>query len=122
MSGGAGSGYWSLVPVEQGVTDYSALSSSGSATTGVSSFTAAVAGTSKVMCLSCHRAHASGFDSMIRWYNNDSFVTEDGAYYTVANGTAPNSVAQAQKAYYDRPATDFAAFQRVLCNKCHAKD
>jgi hypothetical protein len=25
-------------------------------------------------------------------------------------------------AYYDRPATRFAAEQRSLCNKCHAKD
>jgi hypothetical protein len=27
-----------------------------------------------------------------------------------------------QKALYDRPATKFAPYQRVLCNKCHAQD
>jgi hypothetical protein len=30
--------------------------------------------------------------------------------------------AETQAAYYDRPATVFASYQRVLCNKCHAKD
>ena len=30
--------------------------------------------------------------------------------------------AETQAAYYDRPVTAFASYQRVLCNKCHAKD
>ena len=30
--------------------------------------------------------------------------------------------AETQAAYYDRPVTKFASYQRVLCNKCHAKD
>jgi len=116
-----GAAYWSLVPIEEGAAaTYSSLASDATNTAGIGYQAATTS--SVVMCLSCHRAHASGFDSMIRWYNNDSFVTEDSAYYTVANGSAPNSIAQAQKAYYDRPASDFAAFQRVLCNKCHAKD
>ena len=121
MSGGAAAGYWSLVPVEQGVTDYNALATSGSATNGTSTYTT-VDTNAKVMCLSCHRAHASAFNSMIRWYNSDSFVTEDSAYYTNANGSAPNTTAQASKAYYDRLPSKFAPYQRVLCNKCHAKD
>ena len=29
---------------------------------------------------------------------------------------------ETQAAYYDRPVTAFATYQRVLCNKCHAKD
>ena len=32
------------------------------------------------------------------------------------------SAAERQAAYYDRAPTQFAAYQRVLCNKCHAKD
>jgi hypothetical protein len=30
--------------------------------------------------------------------------------------------AETQAAYYDRAATTFASYQRVLCNKCHAQD
>jgi hypothetical protein len=30
--------------------------------------------------------------------------------------------AEVQAAMYDRDATTFAAYQKVLCNKCHAKD
>jgi hypothetical protein len=116
-----GSNYWSLVPIEEGSTaTYGSLATDATNTAGVGYQAATTS--SVVMCLSCHRAHASAFNSMIRWYNNDSFITEDSAYVTSANGTAPNSTAQATKAYYDRPATNFAAFQRVLCNKCHAKD
>ena len=32
------------------------------------------------------------------------------------------SIADWQAAYYDRPAALWATYQRVLCNKCHAKD
>lgn len=117
----SGSNYWSLVPVEEGAgATYASLATDATNTAGVGYQAATTS--SVVMCLSCHRAHASAFNSMIRWYNNDSFVTEDGAYVTNANGLAPNSTNQATKAYYDRPVTNFAAFQRVLCNKCHAKD
>jgi hypothetical protein len=31
-------------------------------------------------------------------------------------------IADWSAAYYDRPSTQFATYQRVLCNKCHAKD
>ena len=114
-------GYTSLVPVEEGAAaTYASLASDATNTPGIG-YTTAQAG-AVVMCLSCHRAHATAFDSMIRWYNSDTFITEDAAYFTSANGSAPNTVAQAQKAYYDRPASKFADFQRVLCNKCHAKD
>jgi hypothetical protein len=29
---------------------------------------------------------------------------------------------ETRAAYYDRPATAFSPFQRLLCNKCHVKD
>ena len=32
------------------------------------------------------------------------------------------TVAEREAAYNDIPATDYASYQRVLCNKCHAKD
>jgi len=116
-------GYTSLVPVEVGAgAAYDAtLLSYATSTPGNETYNASTAA-SVVMCLSCHRAHASGFDSMIRWYNSDAFITEDGAYTTSANGNVQNGNTQAQMAYYKRPETGFALWQRVLCNKCHAKD
>lgn len=84
------------------------------------------------MCLSCHRAHASGFIDMLRWENEYEFITKVIAGATSYGGTdvaaTDNALSRgrlnAEKvaAYYDRPATQFATYQRVLCNKCHAKD
>lgn len=86
--------------------------------------------TSNVSCLSCHRAHASGFESMLRYSVANEFITvsdEGGnSVYGDPNvnaGVARGMSAKEQEAaYYDRPATKFAPFQRQLCNKCHAKD
>jgi len=86
----------------------------------------------KVMCLSCHRAHASGFVNMLRFDNGYEFTTKGGQYVgsdnpLVTGSRAPQqhrgrTNAEWQAAYYDRPASKFATYQRVLCNKCHAKD
>jgi hypothetical protein len=75
-----------------------------------------------VICLSCHRAHASGFPEMLRWNMSTTFIVQNGAYPSGTVGTAPKTSAAYQAAYYDRPPTVFANYQRVLCNKCHAKD
>jgi hypothetical protein len=75
-------------------------------------------GQSNVMCLSCHRAHASGFSSMLRWSPDDTFITSGSAFYDTS-GRSPAVVA---KAYYGRNVTDFGPYQRSLCNKCHGKD
>lgn len=71
------------------------------------------------MCLSCHRAHASAFPDMLRWYNESEFLVSNSAYGIVSNG---RTTTEAVASYYDRPVTQFATYQRVLCNKCHAKD
>jgi|WetSurMetagenome_2_1015567.scaffolds.fasta_scaffold00350_14 hypothetical protein len=82
----------------------------------------------KVMCLSCHRAHATGWTEMLRWNIEGEFMTYNGAYPgTDTTPTVPQFArgrlgAETQAAYYDRPVTQFATYQRVLCNKCHAKD
>jgi predicted CXXCH cytochrome family protein len=111
LSGTGGStAYWPLVPFEHGEADLATLL--GYTTT------SAEASTSKnVMCLSCHRAHASGFNSMLRW--NNTFMVVGGVYANPAGGF---TAAQTLGAYYDKPASDFASEQRSLCNKCHAKD
>lgn len=61
---------------------------------------------SRVMCLTCHRAHASSAPNAGRWDFNVTFLSEDG----VQSGSygLPNP--------YGNPG------QRSLCNKCHGKD
>jgi len=121
--------YSTLVPYEEGTTDRTVLS--GHATDDITVAGAAVgpAGGEKVMCLSCHRAHASGWESMTRWNNTETFLVVGG----VIPGTdAPTSEAQDEAlgrsqeeymaAHYNTPVDHFATYQRSMCNKCHAKD
>jgi hypothetical protein len=111
---GAGK-YDSLVPFEEGgAVTYATLRShatiDGSVTTGPDA-------SSTVMCLSCHRAHASGFQSMTRYDVSGNVTVDDGSYSTFADVAAMKLAA-----YYQRPASAWVASQRALCNKCHAKD
>lgn len=124
MTGASATSFTSLVPFAQNTGDYAALAASAqnnnSVLTGPGS-------TDQVMCLSCHRAHASGFPEMLRWNNEYEFITINGAYVGTDNSTSGpahlgRTTGEWQAAYYDRPATTFATYQRVLCNKCHAKD
>ncbi len=127
----AGQGpFLSLVPFAENTGDYTVLKShaknNGTALAGP--------GTSdQVMCLSCHRAHASGFPEMLRWQMEGEFISyvdNTGAAAWPGTDTTPGSpqfargrlAAENQAAYYDRPVSVFGAYQRVLCNKCHAQD
>ncbi|HEY6007622.1 MAG TPA: cytochrome C [Geobacteraceae bacterium] len=119
--------YTSMVPFEEGTNNRAALAAhavnDGTQTAGADT-------SSNVMCLSCHRAHASGWDSMTRWNNKTEFLTIAGAYPgTGLTGdagagqyTGGKTQAEIQATFYDRPATAYATYQRSLCNKCHAKD
>jgi hypothetical protein len=60
---------------------------------------------SEVACMSCHRAHATSAMDAGRWDFNVTGLAEDGA--ESGSYAIPNP--------YD-------AFQRSLCNKCHAQD
>ncbi len=130
LTGTSATSYSSLIPYEEGVTTLATLLGHvGSASTAAGS-TAGPTGSENVMCLSCHRAHATGFSSLSRWANNTEFLTLGGAYPgTDATGeggygqySRGYTQAQYAAAMYDRPATKFAYAQRSLCNKCHAKD
>jgi hypothetical protein len=119
-SGGSGV-YWTLVPYEEGATATEAnlLADAGN----VSSATSAQGG--NVMCLSCHRAHASGFSSMARFDLDNSFVTDPTGVYAYSgadNEMHPDTSGYYAAAYYNIPNTTFSASQRALCDKCHAKD
>lgn len=136
LSGSAATAYLSLVPFERGVSlmsgTWSLLLSSVGATNGPDA-------NSNVQCLTCHRAHASAWPYLLR-FNADTgpaitipgpFMTISGAYpgidSTVAEGTYGQytlgySQAQQQAGYYGRPASQWATYQRSLCNKCHVQD
>lgn len=80
------------------------------------------------MCLSCHRAHASGWDHAMRWNMKAEFLVYNGQFPGVDDSTVPAGISQGRtraetrKTFGDRPATAYATYQRSLCNKCHAKD
>ena len=113
FTGGAGAtAYTALVPFERQETDKSILLAAVTSTQGP------VAG-DNVMCLTCHRAHASAFNNITRWDMEHELLAE--GWPTAANLTAMGAVANAD--YYGRNiGTDFGDYQRSLCNKCHVQD
>ncbi|MDW7712370.1 MAG: hypothetical protein SCH98_18030 [Deferrisomatales bacterium] len=115
MTGTFDTAYWTLVPFEKGLGFADRDTLAGFLTTDE---TKGAAATDNVMCLSCHRVHASAFDHMLRWDDSKNLVASGGAYPESGGLT----VEQIQAGYYGKPATDFATYQRSLCNKCHAKD
>ena len=128
-SGGANAtAYLSLVPYELGTTDTATLLGyvSDGATVGAHALEGPSLGTENVMCLSCHRAHATGYDSMTRFENGQTFITDPtGAYSYTDSATheaAPDATGYFLAANNGLPASTFSASQRLLCNKCHARD
>jgi hypothetical protein len=122
LTGTSASSYESLVPYEENSTNYTTLQ--GLARSNAATY-AGPAGSASAMCLSCHRAHATGFESMLRYDISSEFMTAaDSAAPTTAkyNGTFSDVNAWKTAAYNDKPATRWGLNQRVLCNKCHAKD
>ena len=127
LTGIASRAYLSLVPFEEGRYDYPTLKSHARSD---DSYLQGPDSVSTVSCITCHRAHASGFDSILRYRAKGDFITvgssASGARWpdpntepAVAEGRTP---AETQASYYGRPASTFTPFQRLLCNKCHAKD
>jgi hypothetical protein len=124
------SSYNTLTPFEEGTTDYAILKTlTGNVKTGP------VAGQANVSCMSCHRAHATGFDSMLRFPLHADYMTASDAAGlptygdpSAAPGTDAVKVADGRTnaemtaALYGRTPASFAPFQRAMCNKCHVKD
>jgi hypothetical protein len=110
FSGTQASAYLSLVPFETGSTTTLVLNPYSSAGPNRSA---------NVMCLTCHRAHASAFENIGRWDFRTSFITDAhprGGDAGVTGGDVLNS-------FYGRNMTaEFGQTQRPLCNKCHVKD
>jgi hypothetical protein len=121
--------FTSLVPFIENTGDYTVL---GSHASNAGAYLSGPGSSDQVSCLSCHRAHATGFPEMLRWNMEGEFMTSaDTAGNAIWPGTdngAPaqfargRTAAEMQASYYDRDVKVFGPYQRVLCNKCHAKD
>ena len=116
LTGTSATSFSSLVPFIEGTGDIPTLQSHSK---NDNTFLNGPATSDQVACLSCHRAHASGFPEMLRWNMENEFMVTNGVYQTTTRG---RTTTEAAAGYYDRAPTQFASFQRVLCNKCHAKD
>jgi hypothetical protein len=121
LTGIEANAYLSLVPFEVGTSNYATLKSIVTMTPSKGPSTSD--GTPAVMCLSCHRAHASGWDNSMRWNNKTAKIVHNGTYSQESDpfqpfGQGRNSL-EAQKSYYDIPATTFTGEQNPLCYKCH---
>jgi hypothetical protein len=104
--------FTALVQFERQETDKTILAAEVTSTAGPDS-------SDNVMCLTCHRAHASAFNNITKW-DMEHELLADGwptAQNLIDMGALPNSD------YYGRDiATEFGDYQRSLCNKCHVKD
>ncbi len=104
LTGSASAAYQALVPFESGNPASLAPSS-----------TAGPGENANVMCLSCHRAHASAFRSIGRWDFQATLFKDSHP-----NGAGDGSTySDKLNSYYGRT---FEDFQRQLCNKCHIMD
>jgi hypothetical protein len=105
--------YDSLVPFERASATAAQLSAS--STTGPTA-------SDQVMCLSCHRAHATGFSDIGRWDFRAELLSESPIFDpTTGLGETLGDIA-----YYNKVSSTGTAFygtqQRSLCNKCHLQD
>jgi hypothetical protein len=118
-TGSQATAYWGLVPFEDVSADPT-TELPGNYTTGPES-------NDKVMCVSCHRAHASAFSDIGRWDFGADWIAESIPYqtgWTDSTETVPvftggASAEDVQNKYYQYT---FVAEQKSLCNKCHYKD
>jgi len=115
--------YLSLVPFEEGISDYTMLKAHAKTD---DSYLDGPDGTANVMCLTCHRAHASGWDGSMRWNTKTDFIVSNSFYSQQGSAYQPygqgRTEAEALQAYYGKPALKFGMTQDTLCNKCHIGD
>jgi len=74
-----------------------------------------LASADKVMCLTCHRSHASAFGDAARWDMGETFIADS---HPNADDITPLQ-SDIDNKYYNYT---FVQNQRSLCNKCHVKD
>jgi general stress protein YciG len=111
FTGTSADSYLALVPFERGIADPTALDGASLAGPDASS---------NVVCLTCHRAHASAFQNATRWDMGTEFPVTDSHPAVGDGGVVGDDVANS---YYGRDmSAEFGDFQRSLCNKCHVQD
>ncbi len=110
LTGSAGTAYLALVPFEQGTTDRTVLDPT---------TILGPSGSDNVMCLTCHRAHASAFKNAGRWDFTAPLLVDS---HPLATDTGIDTDDVTAKYYTRDIAIDFGVSQRSLCNKCHIKD
>lgn len=138
LTGGAATSYTSMVPYEEGLlmnnNSYADLATravnDGSQKGGPMYY--ASGGNEHVMCLTCHRAHASAWPKILRWNAEyGQYLTVQGVYPGVDSSIleaqyGENNLGylqvQVQRSFNDRPASLYAAYQHTLCLKCHNTD
>lgn len=107
LSGSSATAFLQFVPFERGISDplqLDPLSRSGPNTN------------SRVMCLTCHRAHASAFRAMGRW-DLDAALLADSHPAAGDGGVAGTDI---YYSYYARNiAIEFGPTQGPFCEKCH---
>lgn len=120
LTGTSANSFTSLVPFAESTANIATLALHAK---NDGSYMSGPATSDTVTCLSCHRAHASGWEYAMRWNPEYEFLTTNtGAYPSSGFASRGHSQAEVQAAYYDRPNTVFGISQRSLCNKCHVKD
>ena len=107
FTGLAATAYLQFVPFERGTTDMQQLDPNSTQGPDL---------TANVMCLTCHRAHASAFPNSGRWdFTANLLVDSHPAAGDI--GVAGNDP---YFSYYGRDiATDFGTGQGQFCEKCH---
>jgi hypothetical protein len=77
-------------------------------------------GSANVMCLSCHRAHASAFPNAGAWFFESELLVDSVPSEAIPGGATADQISNA---YYARDMSEFYDnAQRSFCNKCHIKD
>ncbi len=125
LSGTNADAYLSLVPFQESHADYTLLKPLAAGNSPTYAGPEVTGG--EVSCMSCHRAHASGFEYALRWNPESELIVQAGEWPGTDNLASPQfargrTEAEMQAAYYDRDPSVFATYQRSLCNKCHAQD
>ncbi len=107
VSGNALTSYWGLTPFEAVNVDLT--------TADPQNYTQGPTSQDRVMCLTCHRAHASPFGDSARWDFTAAYIADSHPMTGDGGATATDVTYK----YYNYT---FVQNQRSLCNKCHLKD
>lgn len=110
IAGTQADAYLALLPFEVGTADIWSLDPSSTSGPDYGA---------NVMCLTCHRAHASAFENIGRWDFKTKFIAD--SHPKPGDGEATGN--DARNSYYGRDmVSEFGLYQRQLCNKCHLLD